>query len=195
MDRLLDGQTGIEEALAAVGAQLESQGHSAAIVVAGGAALNLLGLVDRQTRDVDVLAGASGTKHKVGPPDPLPDPLLRAIREVAHDFGLPETWMNTAVAGQWRFGLPPGLEQRVHWRRYGELEVGVVDRYDLIHFKLYAAADQTGPASVHFKDLIALRPGKAELQAASAWVKGQDPGPDFARIVDQVVSRVGDLAN
>ena len=66
------------------------------------------------------------------------------------------------------------------WRTYGGLEVGLASRYDLIFFKLYAAADQPGPDSVHFQDLLALGPSDEELEAAARWVRDQDPGSDFA---------------
>ena len=54
--------------------------------------------------------------------------------------------MNTGPALQWKQGLPEGLQDRIEWRRYAALRVGVVDRRDLIHLKLYAAADATGPS-------------------------------------------------
>ena len=44
----------------------------------GGAALNLLGIVDRPTIDVDVLARADAT-GALRPPDPLPRALRRVI--------------------------------------------------------------------------------------------------------------------
>jgi hypothetical protein len=83
----------------------------------------------------------------------------------------------------------PGIERGLS--AVGELlaaegvEVGIV--HDLIFLKLYAAADSGGPASVHFQDLLALRPTERELLAAAAWVRGQDPTPAFARILEQVI--------
>lgn len=59
---------------------------------------------------------------------------------------------------QWRFGLPQGLTERLEWRTYGALQVGIVNRRDLVCFKLYASADQTGPDNVHVRDLLALKP-------------------------------------
>ena len=162
------------------------------IVVVGGTALNLLGIVQRTTTDVDVLAilqdqtGPGGVT--LAPPDPLPEPLRRAIARVARDFQLPEDWMNTVVGLQWQTGLPPGLRRRLRWRRYGGLRVGIVARYDPIFLKLYAAADSGGPSSVHFQDLLALRPTERELQAAAAWVREQDPTPVFSTIVEQVMT-------
>jgi hypothetical protein len=61
---------------------------------------------------------------------------------------------------------------------------------DLIFFKLYAAADDVGPGSVHYQDLRALKPGAEELAAARDWTCGQDPSPDFHTIVDKVVTHV-----
>jgi hypothetical protein len=62
---------------------------------------------------------------------------------------------------------------------------------DLIFMKLYAAADSGGPDSVHVQDLVALRPSSQELQAAAAWVRGQDPTPEFAVILAEVMEYVG----
>lgn len=182
----------LERGLAAVGDLLAAEGVEIGIIVAGGTALNLLGIVQRTTDDVDVLAilqdqAASGGVM-LAPPDPLPEPLQRAIARVARDFQLPEDWMNTVVGLQWRAGLPPELERRLRWRRYGGLRVGLVARYDLIFLKLYAAADSGGPSSVHFQDLLALRPTERELLAAVAWVREQDPTPAFSTIVEQVMT-------
>ena len=65
-----------------------------------------------------------------------------------------------------------------------------VDRRDLIHLKLYAAADATGPSSVHYQDLVALNPTFEELQAAENWTRTQDPSPSFQTVLDQVVEHV-----
>ncbi len=184
----------IERALAAVGELLSAEGAEIGIVVVGGTALNLLGIVERATRDVDVLAVLQGKptagRAALAPPDPLPEPLQRAVATVARDFGFPGDWMNSVVGLQWQTGLPPGLERRLHWRQYGGLRVGLADRYDLIFLKLYAAADSGGPTSVHFQDLLALRPVEAELNTAAAWVRGQDPTPAFSAILEQVIAHV-----
>ena len=46
----------LDQALRATGEVLARRGQSAAIVVVGGTALNLLHVVERATRDVDVIA-------------------------------------------------------------------------------------------------------------------------------------------
>jgi hypothetical protein len=131
-----------------------------------------LNIVNRATVDVDILAFASSPSELsmptlFEPPYPLPAPFSAAIEQVASDFTLPANWLNTGPALQWRQGLPPGLEHRVEWRRYGALQVGLASRYDLIFFKLYAAADSTGPGSRHFQDLLALQPSDVELDEAA----------------------------
>jgi hypothetical protein len=185
----LSGRTALEAALTAVGEHLAHANEPCAIVVLGGAAMNLLGIVDRPTIDVDVLAraDAAGTIH---PPDPLPEGLRGAIAAVARDRGLLDNWINTAVADQWVFGLPEGLAGRLEWLTYGALQVGVVDRRDLVCFKLYASADQTGPDNVHVRDLLALNPNDEELERAGEWVRAQDPTSEFHAVVDKVVAYV-----
>lgn len=173
----------IEQALRLVGELLEAGGHRFHVAVIGGSAVNLLGLVSRATTDVD----AQGALHLRPPDEPLPPPMVHAARTVATDLGLDPNWLNIGPASQWRTGLPPGLSERLDWRTYGGLVVGVAARYDLIFFKLYAAADDIGPRSVHFQDLIALAPTSDELEAAGQWVCDQDPSPDFAHVVSQVI--------
>lgn len=191
---MLYGGAGAKDALKAVGEILEAEGHCFAIVVVGGTALNLLGVVDRATRDVDIIAvGYPPDASEPGlrePPTHLPPVLERAATLVAKDMGLDSDWINTGPALQWKQGLPPGLASRVHWRNYANLHVGVVDRRDLVFLKLYAAADSVGPASVHYQDLIALHPTVGELQDARDWVLTQDGSPDFHQVVEKVIEHV-----
>ena len=184
----------LETALQATGELLARRGASAAIVVVGGTALNLLGVISRATQDVDVIAAATSRGRaapiEIKPPDPLPRTLTRAVATVARDLGLPNDWLNTTVASQWVTGLPSGFASRITWKAYGGLWVGLAGRYDLIFLKLYAAADDVGPTSRHFKDLVALKPTPADLDAARAWIATQDPPPAVAQAVAQVIAHV-----
>ncbi len=191
--RPLDGSADIQQALRRVGELLDAAGQPYAVVIVGGAALNLLGIVSRVTRDVDILAFArrrGARQWRLEPaPNPIPEPLAGAIRTVASDMGLAENWLNTGPAGQWKQRFPRGLLARVEWRRYSALRVGIVSRPDLIRFKVYAAADGH-PGDRHVRDLDALDPTEAELRAAARWVKTQDAGPGFPALVDQVVEHI-----
>ena len=57
----LSGRAAIESALSAVGERLAHAQEPCAIVVLGGAAMNLLGIVSRPTNDVGVLARADAS--------------------------------------------------------------------------------------------------------------------------------------
>lgn len=186
----------IQRALDAVGELLEAKSSRESIVIIGGAALHLLGVVDRTTRDVDIVAvttepGALGSLAR--PPKPLPANLTWAIERVAEDFGLPDNWMNRGPANQWDVGLPPGFAGRVEWRRYGALDVGICSRIDLIYFKLEAAADQPTSDSRHFRDLVALNPTDVEIAEASRWVKSKNVGPDYESILKKVIEHVASV--
>jgi len=180
----------IRLALQRVGELLEARGLRFEIVIVGGAALNLLGIIERSTVDVDVIAMGEGVRpmRLREPADPLPRPLADAVATVARDMNLPADWMNPRVAGQWALGVPEGFQARIRWETLGGLEVGVSSRTDLIHLKLYAACDATGPQSRHFVDLMALSPTSGELAAAATWVVDQDAG--LASIVEEVIKHV-----
>ncbi len=192
---LLQGNE-INKALEAVGELLAASGQRVSIVIIGGAALHLLGVIDRATRDVDIVAFTEnpGQLHNLTrPPQPLPAVLSAAIRQVASDFGLPDNWMNGGPAGQWDIGLPAGFAERVHWSSYGGLDVGVADRIDLIFFKLEAAADQPSSDSRHFRDLVALNPSDEEVAIAAKWAREKNVGTEYQTIIDRVIAHVTSL--
>ena len=183
----------LEELLAATGEHLAAAGAGAAIVVVGGGALSVMGWVDRTTNDIDVIARArrEAGGWVVGPPEPLPDSLVEAVAQVARDYGLATDWLNTAVAMQWRTGLPDRFVEEIQWRRFGALDVGFAGRSSIIALKLFAAVDQ-GWESVHFQDLVALDPLDSELEDAAGWVARQDPAPGFEALVEEEVGNVRD---
>ena len=183
----------LEAALRALGELLAAADEPAAVVVVGGATLNLLGVVRRATNDVDVIARVSRDEDgalRLERAEPFPPGLALGIRTVARDFGLSEDWMNAAVEAQWTTGLPPGLLEDTTWRNYGGgLDVGLVGRQTLIALKLFAAADG-GRLSVHLQDLEALAPTSAELESAALWVRAQDAAPEWTSIVQDVIRHV-----
>lgn len=173
----------LEQLLGAVGAHLEAAGTSVSVVIVGGAALALRGWVPRSTHDVDVLALASGVGGtQVLIPPVFPEELLDAVARVARDFDLSQDWFNAQVGAQWQTGLPENADQDLRWLRFGGLRVGLAGRHTLIALKLHTAAD-SDPASKHTQDLLALDPTDQELEAARAWVVGQDTLEELPRIV------------
>lgn len=174
--------------LSALGEQLHAHGESLTLVVIGGSALLALGLVDRTTRDVDILAVL--TETGLVSADPLPEALVAARDTVARDFGLAADWLNAGPASLVDLGLPEGLLERADPRRYGDaLTVLLASRYDQIHFKLYAIVDQG--AGKHLDDLQALAPTHAELLAAARWSRTHDPSEGYLSILNQVLLHLG----
>lgn len=154
------GRNDIKEALSRVGELLAAEGHEYAIVVLGGAALDLL--------EMSIETPATSTYWL------LLNPVPAARRRLVQ-------WENRPNRCRSRFSAPPKLSPATS----SSTRIG----YDLIFFKLFAAADSGGPNSGHYKDLIALRPSASELSEAASWVETQDASSDFPGILKLAVDR------
>lgn len=90
----------------------------------------MLGIIERQTRDVDVIA-------------PVIDPLLQTLAaEVGREFGLEKGWLNNGPASLAR-DLEKGWDERVRTIFRGQaLTVKTLGERDLLATKLYAYCDR-----------------------------------------------------
>jgi uncharacterized nucleotidyltransferase DUF6036 len=182
------GKEGADRLLGALGEQLAAVGERYELVVIGGSGLLALGIIERSTRDVDLVALRSG--DKLDSAEPLPKKLATARDRVARDFDLPADWLNPGPTDLLRFGLPDEFINRLERRDYGDsLSVYLASRYDQIHFKLYALVDQ-GPGK-HEDDLKALSPTEEELLAAAHWSRSHDPSEGYAEILRDVLTHLG----
>lgn len=176
------------ELLAALGEQLAAVDYPCDLVVIGGAGLLALGVIERPTRDVDLLALRAGDELHM--PQPLPSELIAAAERVSRDFGLPVGWLNAGPSSLLDLGLPEGFLERLVRRSYGgSLTVHFASRLDQIHFKLYALVDQ-GPGK-HENDLSALAPSEEELIAAARWALTHDPSHGFRGELELVLAHLG----
>lgn len=131
--------------------------------IVGGSALVLLGVIDRQTRDVDVLA------------PPLPLAIADAARGFAQTMrgqgvGLQDDWLNNDPM-QLGDVLPSGWQGRVRSVFVGDAVVLMaLGRSDLLKTKLFALCDR----GLDLADRLALAPTCAELEQAQPWVAEQD---------------------
>lgn len=171
------GRTQLNQVLEALAAQLEAKGKRRELVVIGGSGLIALGLIERPTRDVDVVALAS--EQGLEAADPLPADLKEGAERVAADLDLEEKWLNAEPSRDLlELGLPEGFRARLRTQTFGPaLTVHFADRIDQVHLKLYAVVDQ-GPGR-HLVDLQALKASRDELIAAALWARTHDPSEGF----------------
>jgi hypothetical protein len=176
------------EALSTLGAVLAARGQRFEVVAIGGGSLLLLGLIERPTKDIDIVA-VLDAGHMVTA-DPLPAHLREACVDVAATLGLSPDWLNPGPTSLLAFGLPVGFSDRTTVRDYGGLVVHLAGRVDQICFKLYAAVDQ-GPRSKHMQDLRRLEPSHDELHAAARWARSHDSSEGFRMMCSQALALLG----
>lgn len=161
------------------------------LVVCGGSALILTGLVPRTTQDVDVVAFMQN--GALVSPAPLPRYLVEAAAEVAEELFLPANWLNNGPSsgegGLFQMGLPEGFEDRLQLQKFGDLlTVHFIGRLDQIHFKLYASVDQGG---YHITDLQSLSPTPEEILLAAKWAITQDVSEEFRLLLKELIKGLG----
>lgn len=146
-------------------------------ITIGGAALNLLGIISRETKDCDILD---------------PD-IPKAILNLAIEFAKTARAEGIVIRDDWFNNGPDSLKKNLpkDWRNNlqvafkGEvLTLFTLTRENLLKTKLVALCDR-GTDKV---DCIALRPTKEELHAAMDWVKYQDANPDWPKHVEEILA-------
>ena len=184
----------LDQALSLLAGRLElARTEPLRLVICGGSALIAMNLRRRTTRDMDIVALLNAAHEPISP-DPLPDFLVKAADQVARDLGLFEGWLNNGPSrgegGLFQMGLPEGFVGRLTEKKYGpRLSVYFIGRFDQIHFKLYAAADQRD--GTHLNDLRALEPTTAELEAAARWAMTHDVSEGFKTILKELLTQLG----
>lgn len=155
------------ETLEAFDRYLAKRGLRLEAVVIGGAALNLLGVVQRATKDCDILS------------PPLSGDVVAAARTFAAEARLQgemlqDDWLNSpASLAQ---VLPRGWENRVEPLFVGHaIELRCLIRDDLLCSKLFALCDR----GIDLGDCVALAPTDEELRAILPWLEQQDANPDW----------------
>ncbi|MHB8512655.1 MAG: DUF6036 family nucleotidyltransferase [Actinomycetota bacterium] len=177
----------IEQALNVLGATLSNRRLRFELVAVGGSSLLLLGLIQRPTQDLDIVARVLDGVLVTA--SPLPPTLLAAVSDVAATLGLGPKWLNAEPGGLFELGLPEGFQDRLETRTYGNLVLHLCGRTDQIHFKLYAAAD--GMREKHVDDLRRLKPTRDELLAAGRWAKTHDVSVGFRELLIQTLKDLG----
>jgi len=142
-------------------------------IVIGGAALGLLGVMNRQTRDCDILY-----------PE-LPEQIVEAAKAFAEkkraqgDF-LQSDWLNNGP-------FPVSELLPDHWRKRlltiytgKAITLQTLGRNDLLLTKLFGYCDH----GTDLADCLALAPSQNELVNAREWLHKQDAHPQWPNHVD-----------
>ena len=159
---------------------LADRGLALDAVVVGGAALNLLGVITRQTRDCDIL-------HPALPLEVVDASRAFAVEVTAAGGKLNVDWLNNGPSSLAAL-LPAGWELRLQEVFRGRvLVLRSLHRADLLKSKLFALCDR----GLDLPDCLALAPTPAELADAVAWLEPQDLNPHWPA---HVRSTLGDLA-
>lgn len=148
-------------------------------IVIGGGALSILGVISRETQDIDVL-------------DPsISKEVLDASKEFAQiknisTTKLKENWLNNGPDSLKNF-LKEGWHLRLDNLYNGtNIKLQTLGRIDLIGTKLLAYCDR----GLDLKDCIDLNPTKEEIFSIVDWVKSYDSNPDWPDYVDKKINEL-----
>lgn len=157
-----------KETIAAFDAYLADRGLEIDAVVIGGAALGLLGIVSRQTRDCDILHPS----------------IAPTIAEAAREFAslrrrsgdpLDDDWLDNGPSSLADV-LPAAWPERLRVVYQGiAITLRSLGRLDLLRSKLFALCDR----GLDLEDCVALAPTAAKLAKIVPWLEEQDANPDW----------------
>lgn len=158
---------------------LDEYGISFECVVVGGAALGLLGIISRHTKDIDVLEPEL--------PQNILDLSMRfAEKRRSEGEILVENWFNNGPASLKR-DLSKGWRDRLQLAFSGKaLTIHTLGRLDLLRSKLFALCDR----GIDLPDCIALAPTEDEIKDIRPWLEQRDAHPHWP---DHVRATLEDL--
>jgi hypothetical protein len=163
---------------------LEDRGLSFEAVVIGGAALGLLGIISRQTRDCDILR------------PPLPPEIRDAARAFARTLreqgeALDDDWLNNGPASL-ADSLPEGWSTRLQIAYQGRsIILRCLGRTELLMSKLFALCDR----GIDLRDCVALAPTAEELRGICPWLERQDGNQEWPAHVRATLDDLGRRLN
>jgi hypothetical protein len=167
----------VRETLLAFDAYLAERELRLDAIVIGGSALNLLGVVARQTKDCDILS----------------PPISDEIAEAAKAFAVARRQAGEAIADDWLNNGPVSLVAQLPegWRghlrpvfRGRAVFLDCLGREDLLRSKLFALCDR----GLDLGDCLALAPTKQELAKLLPWLDQQDGNPGWPAHVHDTLS-------
>jgi hypothetical protein len=147
---------------------LPSGDYTSKVWVIGGAALNLLGIVSRLTKDCDILTPEI-------PKEIADESCAFALHVRARGGTLQDDWLNNGPTSL-RSQLLPGWGDRLQTAFAGDaITLRSLGRQDLLCAKLFALCDR----GIDLGDCIALAPSAGELGSIRPWLERQDANPQW----------------
>lgn len=168
------------ETLEAFDAFLSGRGLRLDGVVIGGAALSLLGVISRETKDFDILSPSLGAE------------VLQASKDFAKETRrrggvLSDEWLNNGPATL-APDLPDGWQARLQLVFRGTaIELHTLGRSDLLKAKVFALCDR----GFDLPDCVALHPTAKELAELMPWLEVRDLHPGWPAHVRETVADLG----
>lgn len=139
-------------------------------VAIGGAALVVLDIIQRSTRDVDLLEVE------------IPEPISKAAIQFASLHGLSEQWFNAGPADL-LMNLPSNWKTDLQLLYSGKsLTLRTLSRINIIRTKFWAMCDRMRDVD----DLIAISPSDDEIKIAVQWVSPLDANPGWPKHVESM---------
>jgi hypothetical protein len=140
-------------------------------VIIGGAALNIMGIISRETRDVDCL-------------DPqIPNEIRSAAEQFSNEntkFNLAKKWINNGPDSL-KSDLESGWFLRTQIIFNGRaILFRTLSRIDLLKSKLFAYCDR----DLDFQDCLKMKPTLEELNECYKWVSERDGNPGWSKNVE-----------
>lgn len=149
-------------------------------VVIGGTALNLLGVIDRATRDCDIL-------HPSLPTEVVAASVAFAVAVRRAGGVLAEDWLNNGPSSLTKH-LMGGWDVRLQSVFAGRaITLRSLGRLDFLCAKLWALCDR----GIDLGDCIALAPTVSELAEVLPWLEQQDANPDWPTHVLESLTDLG----
>jgi len=159
---------------------LAARGLRLDAVVIGGAALNLLGVIERATKDCDVLYPRITAEQASAARS-------FAVEVRARGGSLEDDWLNNGPESLTTL-LPPGWEHRLQPLFAGAvIELRSLGHDDLLRTKLFALCDR----GFDLADCVALAPTAGELHAILSWLEEQDAHPGWPEHVRATIADLG----
>jgi len=156
---------------------LKQQAISIDLIVIGAFAINLHGIKNRMTMDIDTIVSIEDPK------------ILKKIYEIGRKYGLP-SWLNDQAEN---LIMPPNYEQRLlHDHSYSHINLSYISRIDLIFLKVaaYFYRGDTDPKDK--EDLALIKCTFSELDLAINFL-GNFHKPDTKSFLKSFYERIKEI--